>query len=114
MTDEISRVFALALEAAVEKQKKPAPKPRRRSSVFELPLLTPCPSEGAVTSTCLTCNSERKHERQCFHPNGVRDTCTRGNEKSTLQACNTCPDRPIGPRPAGWQSHHLKRSFDDV
>lgn len=81
-----------------------------------LPLLPPCKWEGPITSSCATCgDKERRHERQCGHPDGERDTCTRGNERSTLQRCNACPqyEREVVTNGRGQSANHRGATSND-
>lgn len=57
----------------------------------------PCLHEGPVVEPCTSCAGEMRHVRSCFHPNGVRDKCTRGVVGPAVQACSVCSDYEAPP-----------------
>jgi hypothetical protein len=78
--------------------KKPEAKPK------PLPVLPPCPFEGAVLKKCTGCGSngqkaEARHLRACSNPENPTGQCSRtytapDTGKNARYACDDCPVRP--------------------
>lgn len=82
---------------------------RSRGAATVAPVLLPmvCPHgggsrEGDLLRGCTTCSQNRdaRHVYACDHPDNEAGECTRGNLRSGLWTCATCPHHPDAVREA--------------
>lgn len=85
-TIDLAAIHAPIIAALQAKPASPSPR-------TSLPLRPPCGWEGAIATSCTSCSkakAEENHVRQCSHPSGEIDLCTRNDANSTLRRCSDC------------------------